>query len=108
MADTEDKCVGPGSPDLRHTDPQEEGPSGQDGAAKQARREELTGVRFKAQLRDPQGAGPALEAFVSAAKKLLGDDMYDVVEGYTKISVKCVQSSSSSWARRSGLKVKCY
>lgn len=50
--------MGPGSPDLRHTDPQEEGPSGQDGAAKQARREELTGVRFKAQLRDPQGAGP--------------------------------------------------
>lgn len=28
------------------------------GAAKRARTEELTGVRFKAQLRDPQGAGP--------------------------------------------------
>lgn len=27
-------------------------------AAKRARTEELTGVRFKAQLRDPQGAGP--------------------------------------------------
>lgn len=28
------------------------------GAAKRARTEELTGVSFKAQLRDPQGAGP--------------------------------------------------
>lgn len=38
--------------------------SGQDGAAssagaaKRARKEELTGVRFKAQLKDPQGPGP--------------------------------------------------
>lgn len=70
---------------------------GQDGAAarastaKRARTEELTGVRFKAQLRDPQGAGPALEAFVSAAKKLPREDVYDVVEGYIKISVECAE-----------------
>uniref|UniRef100_A0A8C3VSQ9 URB1 ribosome biosis homolog n=1 Tax=Catagonus wagneri TaxID=51154 RepID=A0A8C3VSQ9_9CETA len=61
------------------------------GAAKRARTEELTGARFKAQLRDPQGAGPALEAFVSAAKKLPREDVYDVVEGYIKISVECAE-----------------
>ncbi|XP_069331102.1 nucleolar pre-ribosomal-associated protein 1 [Eulemur rufifrons] len=61
------------------------------GAAKRARKEELTGVWFKAQLRDPQGTGPALEAFVSAAKKLPREDMYDVVEGYIKISVECAE-----------------
>lgn len=44
--------------------PKRKAPGGQDGAAppagtaKRARTEELTGVRFKAQLRDPQGAGP--------------------------------------------------
>nr|XP_036870514.1 nucleolar pre-ribosomal-associated protein 1 isoform X1 [Manis javanica] len=71
--------------------PKRKAPGGQDGAAKRARREELTGVRFKAQLRDPQGAEPALEAFVSAAKKLPGDNVYDVVEGYIKISVECAE-----------------
>ncbi|XP_066226445.1 nucleolar pre-ribosomal-associated protein 1 isoform X1 [Saccopteryx leptura] len=61
------------------------------GAPKRARSEERTGVRFKAQLRDQQGAGPALETFVSAAKKLPQADMYDVVEGYIKISVECAE-----------------
>ncbi|XFF96411.1 hypothetical protein AB1E19_000036 [Capra hircus] len=61
------------------------------GATKRARTEELTGVSFKAQLREPQGAGPALEAFVSAAKKLPREDVYDVVEGYIKISVECAE-----------------
>ncbi|XP_059542298.1 nucleolar pre-ribosomal-associated protein 1 isoform X1 [Myotis daubentonii] len=61
------------------------------GAAKRARTEELTGVRFKAQLRDPQGAGPALEAFVAAAKQLPREGVYDVVEGYVKISVECAE-----------------
>uniref|UniRef100_H0V8H5 URB1 ribosome biosis homolog n=1 Tax=Cavia porcellus TaxID=10141 RepID=H0V8H5_CAVPO len=71
--------------------------AGQDGAvsgtaaAKRFRTEELTGVRFKTQLRDPQGPGPALEAFVSAAKKLPREDVYDVVEGYIKISVECAE-----------------
>nr|XP_019585736.1 PREDICTED: nucleolar pre-ribosomal-associated protein 1 [Rhinolophus sinicus] len=77
--------------------PKRKAPDGQDGAAspagagKRARTEELTGVRFKAQLRDPQGAGQALEAFVSAAKKLPREDVYDVVEGYIKISVECAE-----------------
>ncbi|XP_006153927.1 nucleolar pre-ribosomal-associated protein 1 isoform X2 [Tupaia chinensis] len=71
--------------------------SGQDrtdspaGVPKRARREELTGVGFKAQLKEPQGVEPALEAFVSAAKKLPQEDVYDVVEGYIKISVECAE-----------------
>jgi len=77
--------------------PKRKAPGGQDGAAsrvgaaKRARAEELTGVRFKAQLRDPQGAEPALEAFVTVAKKLPQEDVYDVVEGYIKISVECAE-----------------
>ena len=51
---------------------------GQDGAAarastaKRARTEELTGVRFKAQLRDPQGAGPG-ECSGEESASLRGD-----------------------------------
>ncbi|KAM8813060.1 nucleolar pre-ribosomal-associated protein 1 [Rhynchonycteris naso] len=77
--------------------PKRKAPGGQNGAAspagalKRPRSEELTGVRFKAQLRDQQGAGPALETFVSAAKKLPQTDVYDVVEGYIKISVECTE-----------------
>ncbi|XP_054398434.2 nucleolar pre-ribosomal-associated protein 1 isoform X4 [Pongo abelii] len=77
--------------------PKRKAPGGQDcaassaGAAKRARKEELTGVRFKTQLKDPQGPGPGLEAFVSAAKKLPREDVYDVVEGYIKISVECAE-----------------
>lgn len=33
----------------------------------------------------------ALEAFVAAAKQLPREDMYDVVEGYIKISVECAE-----------------
>uniref|UniRef100_A0A8C0XP58 Nucleolar pre-ribosomal-associated protein 1 n=1 Tax=Castor canadensis TaxID=51338 RepID=A0A8C0XP58_CASCN len=61
------------------------------GAAKRTRSEEFTGVRFKTQLRDPQGVRPALEAFVSAAKKLPQEDVCDVVEGFIKISVECAE-----------------
>lgn len=42
------------------------------GAAKRARTEELTGVRFKAQLRDPQGAGPG-ECRGEDSARLRGD-----------------------------------
>ncbi|XP_076974949.1 nucleolar pre-ribosomal-associated protein 1 isoform X3 [Tamandua tetradactyla] len=77
--------------------PKRKAPGGQDGkalpanAAKRARADELTGVRFKTQLKEPQSAGLALEAFVSAAKKLPREGMYDVVEGYIKISVECAE-----------------
>nr|XP_012301886.1 nucleolar pre-ribosomal-associated protein 1 isoform X3 [Aotus nancymaae] len=69
----------------------QDGAASSAGAAKRARKEELTGVRFKAHLKDPQGPGPGLEAFVSAAKKLPREDVYDVVEGYIKISVECAE-----------------
>ncbi|XP_042543241.1 nucleolar pre-ribosomal-associated protein 1 [Dipodomys spectabilis] len=75
----------------RKTSGGRDGTASSAGAAKRARQEEFTGVRFKTQLRDPQGAGPALEAFVSAAKKLPQEDVYDVVEGFIKISVECVE-----------------
>ncbi|XP_021040517.1 nucleolar pre-ribosomal-associated protein 1 [Mus caroli] len=61
------------------------------GTAKRTRAEEFTGVRFKTLLKDAQGPGPALEAFVSAAKKLPQEDMCDVVEGYIKISMECAE-----------------
>lgn len=48
-------------------------------------------MRFKTQLKDAQGPGPALEAFVSAAKHLPQEDMCDVVEGYIKISMECAE-----------------
>uniref|UniRef100_A0A8C4LF28 URB1 ribosome biogenesis homolog n=1 Tax=Equus asinus asinus TaxID=83772 RepID=A0A8C4LF28_EQUAS len=80
--------------------PKRKAPGGQDGtaspagAAKRARTEELTGVRFKAQLSlltFEHNSFSALEAFVSAAKKLPREDVYDVVEGYIKISVECAE-----------------
>uniref|UniRef100_A0A8C6HE44 URB1 ribosome biogenesis 1 homolog (S. cerevisiae) n=1 Tax=Mus spicilegus TaxID=10103 RepID=A0A8C6HE44_MUSSI len=61
------------------------------GTVKRTRAEEFTGVRFKTLLKDAQGPGPALEAFVSAAKKLPQEDMCDVVEGYIKISMECAE-----------------
>ncbi|XP_006886816.1 PREDICTED: nucleolar pre-ribosomal-associated protein 1 [Elephantulus edwardii] len=60
-------------------------------AAKRARTDELTGVQFKTQLKDSQGVGAALESFVSAAKKLPQEGVYDVVEGYIKISMECAE-----------------
>ncbi|XP_057620443.1 nucleolar pre-ribosomal-associated protein 1 isoform X2 [Chionomys nivalis] len=61
------------------------------GRGKRARVEEFTGVQFKTQLRDAQGPGPALEAFVSAAKQLPQEATCDVVEGYIKISMECAE-----------------
>uniref|UniRef100_A0A8C3PRY3 URB1 ribosome biogenesis homolog n=1 Tax=Calidris pygmaea TaxID=425635 RepID=A0A8C3PRY3_9CHAR len=67
-------------------------------AAKRACREEegeFNGARFKALLRDPatawKGEGPGLETFVSVAKTLPSPDIYDVVEGYLKISMECAE-----------------
>lgn len=71
--------------------PKRKAPGGRAGPAKRARQEEFTGVRFKAQLKDPQAVAAALEAFLSAARKLPCVDVYDVVEGYIKISVECAE-----------------
>ncbi|NXW05576.1 NPA1P protein, partial [Fregetta grallaria] len=53
--------------------------------------EEFNGARFKALLRDPATAGKGLETFVSVAKTLPSPEIYDVVEGYVKISMECAE-----------------
>ncbi|XP_068000596.1 nucleolar pre-ribosomal-associated protein 1 isoform X2 [Melanerpes formicivorus] len=62
-------------------------------AAKRAHREkvEFNGVRFKALLRDPTTTRRGLEAFVAIAKRLPSSGVYDVVEGYIKISMECAE-----------------
>ncbi|XP_068038864.1 nucleolar pre-ribosomal-associated protein 1 isoform X1 [Anomalospiza imberbis] len=63
-------------------------------AAKRAcgpRDEEFNGARFKALLRDPAAAAKGLETFVSVAKTLPSPQVYDVVEGYVKISMECAE-----------------
>ncbi|XP_056346462.1 nucleolar pre-ribosomal-associated protein 1 isoform X2 [Oenanthe melanoleuca] len=63
-------------------------------AAKRAcgpRDEEFNGARFKALLRDPATAAEGLETFVSVAKTLPSSQVYDVVEGYVKISMECAE-----------------
>ncbi|XP_051840932.1 nucleolar pre-ribosomal-associated protein 1 [Antechinus flavipes] len=59
------------------------------GPAKRPRGEDFTGQQFKTQLKDPQTMVSALETFVSIAKMLPQTGLYDVVEGYIKISVEC-------------------
>ncbi|NXE18412.1 NPA1P protein, partial [Ardeotis kori] len=63
-------------------------------AAKRAcgqKEEEFNGARFKALLRDPATVGKGLETFVSVAKTLPSPEVYDVVEGYVKISMECAE-----------------
>ncbi|KAL9867510.1 nucleolar pre-ribosomal-associated protein 1 isoform 2-T2 [Geothlypis trichas] len=63
-------------------------------AAKRAcgpRDEEFNGARFKALLRDPAAAAKGLETFVAIAKTLPSPQVYDVVEGYVKISMECAE-----------------
>uniref|UniRef100_A0A6Q2ZJM4 URB1 ribosome biogenesis homolog n=1 Tax=Esox lucius TaxID=8010 RepID=A0A6Q2ZJM4_ESOLU len=50
---------------------------------------EFNGTVFKAMLKEPSKAMKGLETFISISKKLPCPDLYDVVEGYIKISVEC-------------------
>ncbi|KAM9439632.1 nucleolar pre-ribosomal-associated protein 1 [Clarias gariepinus] len=52
---------------------------------------EFNGTVFKSMLKDPSKAFKALETFIQIAKKLPCADMYDVVEGYLKISAECAE-----------------
>uniref|UniRef100_A0A3Q3S3N5 URB1 ribosome biogenesis homolog n=1 Tax=Mastacembelus armatus TaxID=205130 RepID=A0A3Q3S3N5_9TELE len=54
---------------------------------------EFNGTVFKAMLKEPTTAmkGESLGAFISTAKKLPCSDLYDVVEGYIKISMECAE-----------------
>uniref|UniRef100_A0A5S6LMT8 ER lumen protein-retaining receptor 2 n=1 Tax=Xenopus tropicalis TaxID=8364 RepID=A0A5S6LMT8_XENTR len=52
---------------------------------------EFTGTHFKSLLKEPHTALKGLEQFINLARKLPSTDLYDVVEGYIKISVECVE-----------------
>ncbi|NWR70263.1 NPA1P protein, partial [Centropus unirufus] len=60
-------------------------------ACREQEREEFHGARFKALLRDPATAGKGLETFISIAKTLPSPEVYDVVEGYIRISMECAE-----------------
>ncbi|XP_069046292.1 nucleolar pre-ribosomal-associated protein 1 [Lepisosteus oculatus] len=52
---------------------------------------ELNGTVFKSMLKEPTKAKKGLETFISVAKQLPCPGLYDVVEGYIKISMDCAE-----------------
>ncbi|XP_041662144.1 nucleolar pre-ribosomal-associated protein 1 [Cheilinus undulatus] len=52
---------------------------------------EFNGTVFKAMLKEPTTAMKGLGKFICTAKKLPCPDLYDVVEGYIKISMECAE-----------------
>ncbi|RVE65079.1 hypothetical protein OJAV_G00132260 [Oryzias javanicus] len=52
---------------------------------------EFNGAEFKAMLKNPTTTVKGLEKFVSIARKLPCPDLYDVVEGFIKISMECAE-----------------
>ncbi|XP_077578475.1 nucleolar pre-ribosomal-associated protein 1 [Stigmatopora nigra] len=52
---------------------------------------EMNGTHLKSLLREPTSAFKALGTFVALAKKLPSPELYDVVEGYVKISMECAE-----------------
>ncbi|KAM4047236.1 nucleolar pre-ribosomal-associated protein 1 isoform 2-T2 [Anomaloglossus baeobatrachus] len=52
---------------------------------------EFTGTVFKSLLKDPQSALRGLQQFLELSRKLPNPALYDVVEGYIKISVECLE-----------------
>ncbi|XP_035242197.1 nucleolar pre-ribosomal-associated protein 1 [Anguilla anguilla] len=52
---------------------------------------EFNGTVFKSMLKDPTKTMKGLETFISIAKKLPCPDLYDVVEGYIKVSMECAE-----------------
>ncbi|XP_070685256.1 nucleolar pre-ribosomal-associated protein 1 [Pempheris klunzingeri] len=52
---------------------------------------EFNGTVFKTMLKEPITAMKGLATFISTAKKLPCSDLYDVVEGYIKISMECAE-----------------
>ncbi|XP_038829651.1 nucleolar pre-ribosomal-associated protein 1 [Salvelinus namaycush] len=50
---------------------------------------EFNGTVFKVMLKEPTKAMKGLETFITTARKLPSPDLYDVVEGYIKISMEC-------------------
>ncbi|XP_061684450.1 nucleolar pre-ribosomal-associated protein 1 isoform X2 [Syngnathoides biaculeatus] len=60
-------------------------------AAKKEKMTEFNGTLFKSMLKDPTKAMKGLEMFIATAKKLPSSELYDVVEGYIKISMECAE-----------------
>ncbi|XP_061538388.1 nucleolar pre-ribosomal-associated protein 1 [Phycodurus eques] len=60
-------------------------------AAKKVKMTEFNGTLFKSMLKDPTKAMKGLEMFIATAKKLPSSELYDVVEGYLKISMECAE-----------------
>ncbi|XP_061575705.1 nucleolar pre-ribosomal-associated protein 1 [Cololabis saira] len=52
---------------------------------------EFNGTVFKTMLKSPTTAMKGLRRFISIARKLPCSDVYDVVEGYIKISMECAE-----------------
>ncbi|XP_047018439.2 nucleolar pre-ribosomal-associated protein 1 isoform X7 [Ictalurus punctatus] len=52
---------------------------------------DFNGTVFKFMLKDPSKAFKALETFIQTAKQLPCANLYDVVEGYIKISTECAE-----------------
>ncbi|XP_073524409.1 nucleolar pre-ribosomal-associated protein 1 [Phyllobates terribilis] len=52
---------------------------------------EFTGTVFKSLLKDPQTALRGLQQFLELSRILPNPALYDVVEGYIKISVECIE-----------------
>ncbi|CAN2387608.1 URB1 ribosome biogenesis 1 homolog (S. cerevisiae) [Pristimantis euphronides] len=52
---------------------------------------EFTGTHFKTLVREPQTALTGLQQFLILSRKLPDPSLYDVVEGYIKISVECIE-----------------
>ncbi|XP_039598405.1 nucleolar pre-ribosomal-associated protein 1-like, partial [Polypterus senegalus] len=50
---------------------------------------EFNGTHFKAMLKEDGQAVKGLETFISIVQKLPSPEIYDVVEGYIKISMEC-------------------
>ncbi|KAM8976730.1 nucleolar pre-ribosomal-associated protein 1 [Pelodytes ibericus] len=66
-------------------------PSDQEAKKPKAMEVEFTGTHFKSMLKEPQTALKGLEQFLNLSRKLPSPSLYDVVEGYIKISVECVE-----------------
>ncbi|XP_061916834.1 nucleolar pre-ribosomal-associated protein 1 [Entelurus aequoreus] len=60
-------------------------------AAKKEKFSEFNGTVFKSMLKDPTQAMKGLETFIDIARKLPSPQLYDVVEGYVKISMECAE-----------------
>ncbi|GCC30464.1 nucleolar pre-ribosomal-associated protein 1 isoform X1 [Chiloscyllium punctatum] len=52
---------------------------------------EFTGTRFKSMLQSPETVQKGLTIFIAIAKKLPCPELYDVVNGYIKISAECTE-----------------